>query len=161
MTDNIVKTIVLHGTNLEKLNLHECARIKSAGLTEMHRLQDFQHSLLLLTLCVKFHKISSHLAKISTLQHLDAEMNDCDVAFFRQIGTFENLRTLIIRTKVTPECFDVIYINRRLRKLELGNAHMLTYADGVKLNLLRELELLIIRGGPHVTDLTSGGDVST
>ena len=63
--------------------------------------------------------------------------------------------------EITPECFDVICNNfRELRRLDMRHLDKLTNVDGVKLNLLKQLEYLRISGTAGLTDLISSEDVS-
>ena len=164
ISDHHVKEIVLHCTKLEDLDLRYCSGITVAGLMDLHRLQYLRH--LGLPENVSSREISSILGKILTLQYLELHMIDCDIAFFREIATLRNLRTLKLPRRsdraITPGILDVICKNfRKLRRLEVQFVAEFTNADAVKLNLLKELKYLYIGGGAELTDLTSDGDVST
>ena len=160
-TDSHLEGIVLAATDLEFLDLGWCEEVSSGGLMQIHQLKRLRH--LVSPPFPNFPEIPRSLGNIPLLQHLDLTGVDCDITTLEQIATLKNLRTFVLRRRggeIYSELFAVICDSfRHLKVLNLGPLAELSDADGVHLNLLKELEYLDIYGYARFTKLTLGSSV--
>lgn len=138
--------LVFNNPDLEALDLVCCYSLTDEGFAHIHHLRKLQQLSVFYCIHVTGNALSN-LGKIPTLDHLALKQISADDTVFRGLVNLKNLKTLRWFGGMTSESFDIICTNfEKLEELSLADGWGLSDDNGVKLNRLKHLEILEIRG---------------